>query len=150
VHDSMEIEHRPYGPDSSPAEIQMLKDRVELLDHTTVYVDEVPIMSPFEIEVTTQQIAAYLRTSNAKFLVINLIGTENPDALLRAEIKKHYSQFSERIEHIAFYTGNNVIINLIAKLMVRVVGNKHYTFHTTREQAFKAIEDTKLKLTNKD
>ena len=45
------IEKRAYGPESSEAEIQMLKSRVQLLDDTTVYIDEVPVMSPFEIKV---------------------------------------------------------------------------------------------------
>ena len=146
----IKIEKRPYGPDSTEAEIQMLKDRVELLDDSTIYIDEVPIMSPFEIEVTTKQIAKYLRTSNARFLIINLIGTQNPDVVLRAEIKKHYSPFAEHLEHIAFYTGNNKLINLIAKFMVRVVGNKKYSFHKTREQAFNAIEADKKNLNKKN
>jgi len=49
---------------------------------------------------------------------------------------------------VAYFTEMNVILNLIAKFMVRTIGYKKYSFHKTKEQAFKAIEDTKLKRTN--
>jgi len=87
----MEIEDRIYGPDSSPAEIQMLCDRVQLYKEDILLFKELKIMSPFAIEVMTNEMARYLNNGQAR---------------------------------------------------------KKYSFHRTREQAIKAIEDDKLKLKN--
>lgn len=137
----LQIENRTYESDSTEEEIQMLKDRVQLIDDTTIYFDEVPIMSEFAIQVTTDQIGEYLNISNVKYLIINLLGTDSPNAPIRAKLKECYTLYIDRINYVAFFTGNNIVMNLIAKYMVRSVGYKKFSIHKTKEQAYKAIRD---------
>ena len=140
------LEKKAYGPDSTAEEIKMLKSRVGILNDTTIYLDEVPIMSEFEIEITSGEIGDYLsKNSDLKYIVINLINTAPPDAKLREKLRQCYSSYVGRINYVAYYTGNNTFLNLIAKYMVRTIGYKKYSFHKTKEQALKAIEEEKSK-----
>lgn len=136
----MEIENRPYGPDSTQEEIEMLRNRVTLLDQDTVHFFEVPVMSIFQIEIVCNEIGKYL-DDGAKYLVINLTVANPPDSPLREQLKKCYSKYTHLIHHVSFYTGKNTILNLIAKYMVRTVGYKKYTFHKTKEQALSALKN---------
>ena len=137
----MEIEHRAYGPNSTKAEVQMLRDRVELLEAGILLFREVPVMSPFEIEITTDEIGKYLNSGKAQYIIIDLVGVAPPDSLLREKLKACYSPYTDQIEHMAFFTGMNSFLNLVAKFMVRTVGYKKYSFHKTLEQAIKAIKN---------
>ena len=135
------IEKRAYGPDSTEEEIQMLRNRVQLLEAGILLFREVPVMSPFEIDITTDEIAKYLNSGQAKYIIIDLIGVAPPDSLLRAKLKESYSPYADQIEHVAFFTGMNAILNLVAKFMVRTVGYKKYSFHKTMDQAVNAIKN---------
>lgn len=137
----IKIENRTYDSDSTEQEIELLKSRVTLIDKTIVYYDEVPFMSEFQTEITSKQIAEYVFNNNAKYILLNLVGTTPPNAPQRAKIKQCYSQFVEHIDYVSFYTNNNVLINLVAKFMVRGTGFKKYSIHKTKEQALKAIKN---------
>jgi len=137
----MEIEDRAYGPDSSDEDIQILRNRVKLYEKDIILFKELPVMTDFSIKVTTDEIATYLNSGVARYIIIDLVGVPPPSALIRAKLKEYYSQYTDQIEHMAFFTGKNALINLVAKYMVRTIGYREYSFHKTKEQALKAIKN---------
>ena len=137
----MKIEARAYGPDSTDEEIRLLQDRVQLYNEDTILLTEIPVMSLFSIETTANEIGRYLEDERVRYIIIDLVGVGAPDAALRAKLKECYSKYTNQIDHVAYFTEMNVILNLIAKFMVRTIGYKKYSFHKTKEQALKAIRN---------
>ena len=137
----MELERRTYGPDSSLEEIELLRSRVSLLPNGVIQFKEAPVMSEFQCEVMWSKVEEMIDTNKENYLLVDLTGIEPPNARIRAKIKECVNRFGEHVNHAALVTGRNKIVNLVAKFVVGGLGFQSISFHGTREQALKAIED---------
>ena len=49
----MELEPRPYGPESTPEEREAIADRASVVDERILLIDELPVQSPFSVNLMT-------------------------------------------------------------------------------------------------
>jgi hypothetical protein len=135
-----EIEVRPYGPDSTPEEIEAIRARVFLHDERTVGYREMPIQTPFHIDqydAKIQELTAELDTFD---LLIDLTEAKPPSAETRARLRKLFSS-QTKMARAAVFTGRNFMLNVAAKFVLSGMGLQSFSVHTTREQALEALRD---------
>src|SRR5262245_57097989 len=53
---AMKLESRPYGPDSTPEEIQAIRNRVSVYDGDIVMYKEVPVQSLFQLDLFQEKL----------------------------------------------------------------------------------------------
>lgn len=139
------MEKREYGPDSSPEEIQMLRDRVYLLNPDTIFFNEAIVMSEFQTETMWERAEELMDKTKPVFLLVDLVDSKPPNARQRAKVKQCLNRFSSHIKHAALYTEKNKLINLVAKFVLGGAGFQEYSIHVKREEALNAIQEAKNK-----
>ena len=79
------------------------------------------------------------------FLIIDLTEALRPDAETREYLRQKFHPIKDNLEHVAIYTGKNVILNIAAKFVLRGIGLEPYSLHTKHEEALAAIKNAKRK-----
>lgn len=135
---TVEIQRRAYGPESTPAEIQAIKERIYLYRGAIVMYRELPIQSLFHLDLFEQRLSALGSRMPHYNLLIDLIEAEFPSAAIRTRLRKLFGG-QKNLRRIAVFTGKNFIINAAARFVLGDLGDKTYSVHSTAEQAVDAL-----------
>ncbi len=135
------FEERKYSEDSTEEEIQAIKDNVFIYDPQIIYLDEIPVVSPFSINLVFDEITLLGETLGKHGLVIDIRGTRIPDAVTRRVINQRFGRVCETISHVAFCTGKNVIINTAARFVMYQTNLESFSINKTVEECFAAIKE---------
>jgi hypothetical protein len=135
-----EIEVRPYGPDSTPEEVEAIRARVFLLDERTVGYREMPVQTPFHIDLFDEKMRELTADIDAFDLLIDLSEAKPPSAETRARLRKLFGAHT-KMSRAAVFTGKNFMLNIAAKFVLSGMGLQSFSVHTTREQALEALRD---------
>ncbi len=137
---SVEIEVRPYGPESTEEERQAIKDRVYLYSDRIVIFKETPIQTIFQIDLSFEKIEEITQELESFSLIIDLSEAKPPTAEIREHLKKCYSSL-DRMLHAAVVTERNFMLNIAAKFVLKGLGLKSYSIHKTMGEALGAVHD---------
>lgn len=135
------FEQRAYNENATPEEIQAIKDGVFAYDENVIYVKEIPIVSPFSINICFDEMERLGKEMIKHGILIDIRDTQKPDSKTRRVINGRFSKICESVEHVSFCTGKNVIINTAARFVLYQTNLDSYSIHKTAEAAFKAIKE---------
>jgi hypothetical protein len=134
----MTIEARPYESDTSPAERSELRGRVSKLDDRLFMMVEVPVQTPFTLDVLFDRLEEMATGLDRFAYVVDLSDVKRPDAPVRAKLRERVAQINPRLAHVGLVVGGNAVIRAVAKLAAFTVGFRSFSFHMTVDQALEA------------
>lgn len=135
---AMAIEARPYGPESSPAERVELRERVWRVGDALFMLMEVPIQTPFTLDVMFDRLEELAAGLPRFAYVVDLSGVQRPDAAARERLRQRVARINPRLAHVSVVVGENAVIGAVAKLAAFAVGFRSISFHTTVDEALEA------------
>ncbi len=135
------FEKRPYLEDATPEEIQAIKNNVIIYDPQILYLDELPVVSPFSIGLVFDQVELLGQQLNRHGLIVDIRNTKRPDAITRRLINQRFTQVCEHLAHVSFCTGKNFLINTAAKFVMYQTNLDSYSINTTIEEAVASIKE---------
>lgn len=135
------FEQRTYKEDGTEEEIQAIKDRVFIYDEGIVYLKEAKTVNSFTINLVFDEMERLGRQTGKHGLLVDISNTQRPDAQTRRVINSRFSRVCESIEHVAFCTGKNIIINSVARFVMYQTNLDSYSIHKTVEAAVRAIKE---------
>jgi hypothetical protein len=136
---SFAFEVRPYGPDSTPEEVQAIKDCVYLYKAGIVMYRELPIQSVFHLDLFQEKLTQVAGPLTSYALLIDLVAAKPPNAEIRSRLKALFAS-QQNLRTAAVFTGKNFMLNVAAKFVLSGIGLKSFTIHKTLEEALKAVE----------
>jgi hypothetical protein len=134
----MTIEARPYGPDASPSERSELRERVWKLEDRLFMLVEVPIQSPFTLDVMFDRLEELAAGLDRFAYVVDLSGVKRPDAQVREKLRERVARINSRLVHAGLVVGGNAVIRAVAKLAAYSLGFRSFSFHMTVDEAVEA------------
>lgn len=132
-----EVEPRPYGPESSDAEREALRDRVSLVEDHMVLFRAVPVPTPFQLDLCFDKIEELTAGMVSFALVIDLTEGRRPSAEVRAHLRERFSRLT-RIAHTSLLVGPNFLLSVAARFVLRGAGHGSLTIHRRHADALKA------------
>lgn len=131
----MSSPHGPLGPDSTREAIAAIADRVSMVADRLLLMRELPVQSPFSIDVMFDRLEA-LAAGWARFAyVVDLSEATRPGPESRAALKMRVLRISPRVEHVAIVVGSNLLMRAMARLVAYGMGLKSVSVHVTRAEA---------------
>jgi len=134
------FEKRPYKEDASPEEIQAIKNNISIYNSNIIYYNEIPVVSPFSIEISFDQVELLAKQLDSYGLLIDVRNSKRPDAETRRVINNRFFKLCENVEHVAFCTGSNFLINTVARFVVHRTSLNSFSINKTIEQSIAEIE----------
>jgi hypothetical protein len=134
----MTIEARPYGSDTSPSERDELRDRVWRIEDRLFMLVEVPVQTPFTLDVLFDRLEEMAVGLDRFAYVVDLSGVKRPDARVREKLRQRVVQINPRLAHVGVVVGVNAVIRAVAKLAAFAVGFRSISFHISVDQAVEA------------
>ncbi|MCJ8273217.1 MAG: hypothetical protein MJK04_27925 [Psychrosphaera sp.] len=135
------IEKKEYGPDSSEAEIETIKNCVYLHQSDVIYWKEVPVMSCWQVEQFGEKIDELLQNLDSFSLLIDLTDSKPPNAKIRESLRSVFAPLKHRgLKKAAAFTDKNFLINVAAKFVLGGSG-LDFSVHTKRSDAEAALAD---------
>jgi hypothetical protein len=135
----MSVERRPYGPESSPEEIDELRARVELTPAGVLVFKEVPVPTVFSVTVLWDRLEELVAGWSTVSYVADLTEAQRPSAEVRAALKTRAARLKDRYGHVAVVVGDNVVIRAMARLFAYSMGLRSVSLHPSRDQAIDEV-----------
>lgn len=117
----MQLEAKPYGPDSTPTEIAAIKARISMLRPGVVIYREVPVPSAFQIGVFADELRRLTAGLAAFSMIMDLSQARPPVRAVREALRELFAG-QPKLRRVAVFTGGNFIINGVAKLLLKSSG----------------------------
>ena len=137
---SVQIEARPYGPDSTPEEIEALKGRVYMHTDGVIMYRDVPVLTEFTIDLFQDRIDELLRTSECHSMLLDLTESGRPNAAQRDQLRNRMRGRRDQLKQMAVFTGRNLLMNVAARFVLSTVFHD-FSVHKTQAEAELAIRD---------
>ena len=131
----MDFQLRQYGPASTPEELAAMTDRVSVIGDRMLLLHELPVQSPFSINVMFDRVEEYARDWPRFGYVVDLTDARRPDSETRAALRTRVARLGPRLTHVAIVVGNNLIMRAMARLMAHGMGLSSVSTHATRPEA---------------
>jgi hypothetical protein len=135
----LEIGQRAYGPDSTADETAAIASRVSVVGERVLLVHEIPVQSPFSINLMFDRIEDLTRDWDRFSYIADLTAARRPDPETRAALKRRVLGISPRVAHVGIVVGNNLLMRAMARLLAHGMGLLSVSVHATVPEA---IEET--------
>jgi len=135
VRIDMHIEERAYGLEATPGETEAIQNRVSLVADHILLLREIPVQSPFSINLMFDRVDDLSREWTRFAYVADLTEARRPDPETRAALKSRVTRIGPRLTHVAIVVGNNLIMRAMARLFAHSMGLASVSVHTTRASA---------------
>jgi len=129
------LELRAYGPDSTREEREAIADHVSCIDERVLLWREMPVQSPFSINLMFDRLETLARGWDRFSYVVDLSEARRPDAETRAALKERVLRVNPRVAHVAVVVGNNLLMRAMARLIAYGMGMSSVGVHVTRAEA---------------
>lgn len=134
------IEKRAYTEESTPEEIKAIQSRSWMYKDKIIWVNELPILSPFSININFDRMDQLSKDIGPYALIIDLRGSDRPDAKTRRVVNQRFMKLKDRQIHCAYITGKNSLINAAIKFVMYGMGHSSYSVNSTEAQAIRKAE----------
>jgi hypothetical protein len=111
----VEIEARPYGPDSSPEEVAALRQRANLVAGGIVSYAEVPVVTEFTVNLFFDWVSEQEPAIHT--LILDLSGGGRPASAARRALKRRLAALPE-IKCLRVVFAGNLIVKVAFKFVV--------------------------------
>jgi hypothetical protein len=126
---------REYGPESTPEEQHTIADRVSVVAARVLLMRELPIQSPFTVQLMFDRIEALSQDWDRFAYVVDLTDAKRPNAKTRAALKERSLRINRRISHVAIVVGHNELMRIMARLFAYGMGLASVSVHATSAEA---------------
>jgi hypothetical protein len=133
----VEIEARPYGPESSEAEREALRSHVSVLEDRIVLFRAVPVPTPFQLDLCFDRVEELASGMPSFALLIDLAEGRRPSAEVRAHLRERFSRLT-RLAHTSLLVGPSFVLSVAARFVLRGAGHGSLTIHRQHEDALEA------------
>jgi hypothetical protein len=137
---TVELEQRPYGPESTREEREAIAHRVSVVDDRILLIHEMPVQSPFSVELMSNRLRALAHDWDRFAYVVDLTEARRPNPETRAALKAQMLGISPRVTHLGVAVGDNLVMRAMARLFAYGMGLTNVSIHATRAEA---IEETR-------
>jgi hypothetical protein len=131
----VELELHAYGPESTREEREAIAGRVSVIDEGILLLHELPMQSPFSVNLMFDQMEHLARDWGRFAYVVDLTEAKRPDPETRAALKARVLRVGPRIVHIAVAVGDNLLMRAMARLFAHGMGLASVGVHATRAEA---------------
>ena len=131
----LDLELRSYGPDSTREESEAIADRVSRIDDRLLLLREIPVQSPFSINLMFDRLETLAHGWDRFSYVVDLSEARRPDAETRAALKERVVRVNPRVAHVAIVVGGNLLMRAMARLIAYGMGMTSVGVHVTRTEA---------------
>jgi hypothetical protein len=135
VDSTVELEQRPYGPESTHDEREAIADRASVVDDRILLINEIAVQSPFSVKVMFDRFQALAHDWDRFAYVVDLTDAKRPDPETRAALKAQILGISPRVTHLAVAVGDNQLMRAMARLFAYGMGLTNVSIHSTRAEA---------------
>jgi hypothetical protein len=132
---TVELEQRPYGPESTAEERETIADRVSVVGDRVLLIQEVPVQSPFSVTLMFDRLRALAHDWDRFAYVVDLTEAKRPTPETRAVLKSQTLGLSQRVAHLAVAVGDNLVMRAMARLFAYGMGFTNTSTHATRAEA---------------
>lgn len=129
------MEQRAYGPESTREETAAIADRVSIVDEGILLLQEIPVQSPFSVNVMFDRFEMLVRDWDRFAYVVDLTEAKRPDPETRAVLKERVLRLKLRVTHVAIAVGKNLLMRAMARLFAYGMGLASVGIHETRAEA---------------
>jgi len=134
----MSTQARPEGTHAFVDEREELRRRVWKVEDRLFMLVEVPIQSPFTIDVLFDRLEELSAGLDRFAYAVDLTRVQRPDAGTRQRLRQRVSRINTRLVHVAVAVGGNVIIRAVARLAAFAIGFRSFSSHVTVDEALEA------------
>jgi hypothetical protein len=135
---TMSDEALPTGSPALPADVVDLRRRVSRIDDRLFLLQQVPIQTPFTVEVLFDRLEELSAGLDRFAYVVDLTQAQRPDAPTRELLKQRIFRLNKRLAHVSLVGGSNVVMRALAKLVVFAGGVRSFSFHESVDDATEA------------
>jgi hypothetical protein len=132
---AVEFEQRPYGAESTHEEREAIADRVSVVADRILLIDELPVQSPFSVQLIFDRFRALSQDWERFAYVVDLTEARRPNPETRAALKAQIRGISPRVAHLAVVVGDNLMMRAMARLFAYGMGLTNVSTHATRAEA---------------
>ncbi len=122
------IQPQQYHADNDEAIIEAIKNRVFVYEPGIIYIKEIPVPSPFTVNLVCDQALELGKQFDKWSLIVDITETKRPDAKTRRVIFEKFTNISKGISHIAYYT-NGILFNTIIRFVMYGLENSYSVNH---------------------
>jgi hypothetical protein len=134
----MSIEARPDDAVSTFVELDELRARVWKLDDGLFMFDEVPVQTPFTIDVMFDRLEELAAGIDRFAYLVDLSRVKRPDARVRERLRHRVGRIRPRLVHVGLVVGGNAVIRAVATIAAFVIGFRSFTIHASIDEAVEA------------
>lgn len=139
------FEARPYGPGSTPEQVQAIRDCIYLHAPNIIYWRELPVQSVFQFDLFEQRLNELSQDITHYDLLIDLTEAMPPNGECRERLKPLFSG-QGKMRRVAVFTGKNFMLNIAAKFVLgSSVGLKNFSVSKTLDAAIEDCRRAALK-----
>ena len=135
------FEQKAYNEDATANEIQAIKNQVFVHSEGVVFLKEIPEVSPFSINLVFDEIERLGQQMGRHGIVIDIRETRRPNTETRRVINTRFTKICERVEHVSFCTGQNILINTAVRFVMYQTNLDSFSIHKTVEASINAIKE---------
>jgi hypothetical protein len=133
------FERRPYGPDSTPEEIQAIKDCIFVYQPGIIYWRELPVQSLFQYDLLDERLKEETTNLTSFDLLVDLVRAARPSPAIRERLRQLFKS-KEKLRRVAVFTGRNFMLNVAAKFVLGgSVGLRNFSVSRTLEEALEEL-----------
>lgn len=126
------------APETAVDDRVAIQRRVRRLDDCLFMLEEVPVQTPFTIDVMFDQLEEMASGLERFAYVVDVSGVKRPDARTRERLRQRVAHVNPRLAHVGVVVGDNAVIRAVAKLAAFVIGFRSFSFHKAVEDAVEA------------
>ena len=115
-----------------------LQKRVWKVDDRLFMMVEVPVQTPFTLDVMFDRLEELAAGLDSFAYVVDLSAVRRPDARVREKLKQRVGRINQRLIHVGVVVGGNVVIRAVAKLTAFSIGFRSFSFHKSADEAVEA------------
>ena len=131
----MILGQRAYGAESTSEQCEAIRDRVSVIDERILFLYELPVQSPFSVNLMFDRMELLAREWDRFAYVADLTEAKRPDAETRAALKARVLPLIPRIEYLGVVVGDNRLMRAMARLFAYNMGLTSVAIHATRAEA---------------
>lgn len=122
-----------------------VRDSVNLVEGNIVVVNEIKKFNPETINIEFDQLEALVEGLDSFSHIILLDGCERPDAKTRQVIIERFSKIVDRVNHVSYCVGKNLMIRTSINFVMYASGIENFSITKTEEMALQncRIENSK-------
>ena len=110
-----------------------VRNSVSLIDENIIVVDEIEKFNAATINVEFDRLEELVKGLDFFSQVILLDGCRRPDAKTRKVIIQRFSKLANRINHISYCVGKNLLIRTSISFVMHASGNDNFSITKTKE-----------------